>query len=34
MALAPTITPATTMYREMGMTYWLERATTELEELV
>jgi hypothetical protein len=24
---------ATTMYREMGMTYWLERATTELNAL-
>src|SRR5215813_9960277 len=26
-------TTATTMYREMGMTYWLDRATTELKEL-
>ena len=25
---------ATTMYRAMGMTYWLEQATTELKELV
>jgi hypothetical protein len=24
---------ASMMYREMGMTYWLERATTELKEL-
>jgi tetratricopeptide (TPR) repeat protein len=24
---------ATTMYREMGMTYWLDRANTELKEL-
>jgi pimeloyl-[acyl-carrier protein] synthase len=27
------LTTATTMYREMGMTYWLDRATTELKEL-
>jgi hypothetical protein len=27
------ITTATTMYREMGMTYWLEKADTELKEL-
>ena len=27
------LTTATTMYREMGMTYWLERATTELKAL-
>ena len=26
-------TTATTMYREMGLTYWLDRATTELKEL-
>src|SRR5262249_9236028 len=25
------LTTATTMYREMGMTYWLERATAELK---
>ena len=24
------LTIATTMYREMGMTYWLEKAETEL----
>ena len=24
---------ATTMYREMGMTYWLDRAAPDLEEL-
>ncbi len=24
---------ATTMYREMGMTYWLERAEEEMREL-
>jgi hypothetical protein len=24
---------ATTMYREMGMTYWLEKAEAELKEL-
>ena len=24
------LTTATTMYREMGMTYWLEKANTEL----
>jgi hypothetical protein len=24
------LTTATTMYREMGMTYWLEQAETEL----
>jgi hypothetical protein len=28
------LTTATTMYREMGMTYWLERAETEMKELV
>jgi len=27
------ITTATTMYREMGMTYWLEQATSEMREL-
>ena len=27
------LTSATTMYREMGMTYWLERATAELNAL-
>jgi hypothetical protein len=27
------LTTATTMYREMRMTYWLDRATTELKEL-
>jgi hypothetical protein len=27
------LTTATTMYREMRMTYWLERATTELKAL-
>src|SRR5262249_48911470 len=27
------LTTATMMYREMGMTYWLERAETELGEL-
>ena len=27
------LTTATTMYREMGMTYWLEKADTELKEL-
>jgi class 3 adenylate cyclase/tetratricopeptide (TPR) repeat protein len=27
------LTTATTMYREMGMTYWLERAELELKEL-
>ncbi len=27
------LTTATTMYREMGMTYWLEQAEAELEEL-
>ena len=25
---------ATTMYREMGMTYWLEKAEAEMRELV
>jgi len=25
------LTTATTMYREMGMTYWLEKAETELQ---
>jgi tetratricopeptide (TPR) repeat protein len=27
------LTTATTMYREMGMTYWLEQAATEMKEL-
>ena len=27
------LTTATTMYREMGMTYWLEKAETEMQEL-
>jgi hypothetical protein len=27
------LTAATTMYREMGMTYWLEKAEAELQEL-
>jgi class 3 adenylate cyclase/tetratricopeptide (TPR) repeat protein len=27
------LTTATTMYREMGMTYWLEKAEAELQEL-
>jgi hypothetical protein len=27
------LTTATTMYREMGMTYWLEKAEAELSEL-
>jgi hypothetical protein len=27
------LTTATTMYREMGMTYWLEQAGPELREL-
>ena len=27
------LTTATTMYREMGMTYWLERAEAEMKEL-
>jgi hypothetical protein len=27
------LTTATTMYREMGMTYWLDRATAELKAL-
>ena len=27
------LTTATTMYREMGMTYWLEKAEAELKEL-
>ena len=27
------LTTATTMYREMGMTYWLERLETELKAL-
>jgi hypothetical protein len=26
------LTTATTMYREMGMTYWLEQAETELRQ--
>ena len=27
------LTTATTMYREMGMTYWLERAESEMKEM-
>ena len=27
------LTTATTMHREMGMTYWLEQAETEMREL-
>jgi hypothetical protein len=27
------LTIATTMYREMGMTYWFEQAEAELREL-
>ena len=27
------LTTATTMYREMGMTYWLEQADQEMKEL-
>jgi hypothetical protein len=27
------LTTATTMYREMGMTYWLEQAETETQEI-
>jgi hypothetical protein len=27
------LTTATTMYREKGMTYWLEKAETEMKEL-
>ena len=27
------LTTATTMYREMGMTYWLEKAEAETREL-
>ena len=27
------LTTATTMYREMGMTYWLEQAETNMAEL-
>ncbi len=27
------LTTATTMYREMGMTYWLEKAEGEVKEL-
>jgi hypothetical protein len=27
------LTTATTMYREMGMAYWLEKAEAELTEL-
>jgi hypothetical protein len=27
------LTTATTMYREMGMTYWLEQAEAELQPL-
>jgi hypothetical protein len=28
------LTTATTMYREMGMTYWLEQAEAQLRELM
>ena len=27
------LTTATTMYREMGMTYWLEKAEAEMRDL-
>jgi hypothetical protein len=27
------LTTATTMYRDMGMTYWLEKAKAEMREL-
>jgi hypothetical protein len=27
------LTTATTMYREMGMTYWLEKAEAEMHEM-
>jgi len=27
------LTTATAMYRDMGMTYWLEKAETEMKEL-
>jgi hypothetical protein len=27
------LTTATTMYRDMGMTYWVEKAHREIEEL-
>jgi hypothetical protein len=27
------LTTAATMYREMGMTYWLEKAETEVKQL-
>jgi hypothetical protein len=27
------LTTATTMYREMGMTYWLEKAEAELRQV-
>ena len=27
------LTTATTMYREMGMTYWLEQADREMKEI-
>jgi hypothetical protein len=27
------VATATTMYREMGMTYWLEKAAAEVREL-
>jgi hypothetical protein len=27
------VTTATTMYREMGMTYWLEKAEAEMMDL-
>jgi len=33
MTAAEHLTTATTMYREMGMTYWLDRATIELKDL-
>jgi hypothetical protein len=28
------LTTATTMYRDMGMTYWLEKAEAEMRSLV
>jgi len=28
------LTTATTMYREMGMTYWLEKAEAQMRELM
>jgi len=33
-ALQEHFTTATTMYREMGMTYWLERAEAEMRESI